>query len=274
MYKFVIGILSALILILPVTAQDRIIPILDTEIGGLLGGVAGERFVKADAAYKAVANSRETHFYSYSPVRDLETRRKVVSISPVGDECADYYPVLIDPPAKGILIGTNADWRPDVRKPQILWDRTDGGAWQNKTYQGIVAGFLRKQGLRNPNVRILEALKVDLEGDGTDEVILSAAYYKSRRDPFQVSIGDYHLVLLRKIVDGKVRDLMIRGDFKVIRESDGSVVDNRIYAVLDLNGDGRLEVIVHSFYPEARYSEVYEIEGADIRTVMWTGCGA
>ena len=277
--KIITAIILSLTLTFAVAAQNKIIPILDTEIGSLLGGVAFGKdqqpyFVNAAEAQKAVGASKESYFYSYAPVFDIKTRRKLVSTTPVGDECYNFFPTLIDPDVKGILIGTDADWRPDIRQPVTLFKKQNGKVWQNKTYEKIAADFLKSRGIENPNVRIIEAKKVDLEGDGTDEVLINAAYYKSRRDPFITAVGDYHFVLLRKIIEGKPRDLFIRGDFKVIKESDGPIVENEIYAILDLNGDGRLEVVIHTFYPEARYAEVYDIDGRNIRMVMSTGCGA
>jgi hypothetical protein len=277
--KIIAAIIISLTLTFVAAAQNKIIPILDTEIGSVLGGVAFGKdqrpyYVDAAKAQKFIGASEESFFYSYAPVFDIDTRRKVVSSTPVGNQCDNYFPTLIDPDVKGILIGTDADWRPDIRKPVTLFQKQNGQAWQNKTYEKIAADFLGSRGIENPNVRIVEAKKVDLEGDGTDEVLLNAAYYKSRRDPFVTQVGDYHFVLLRKIIGGKAQNLFIRGDFKVIRESDGPVVDNEIYAILDLNGDGRLEVVIHSAYPEARYAEVYDIDGRNIEMVMSTGCGA
>jgi len=48
----------------------------------------------------------------------------------------------------------------------------------------------------------------------------------------------------------------------------------KIAAVLDLNGDGRLEVIVHSFYYEGGETTIYRCEPDKIEPVLSVECGA
>ena len=45
-------------------------------------------------------------------------------------------------------------------------------------------------------------------------------------------------------------------------------------AVLDLNGDGKLEVIVHSFYYEGGQTTIYRCEPHKIEAVLSVECGA
>ena len=45
-------------------------------------------------------------------------------------------------------------------------------------------------------------------------------------------------------------------------------------AVLDLNGDGKLEVIVHSFYYEGAQTTIYRCELDKIEAVLSVECGA
>ena len=45
-------------------------------------------------------------------------------------------------------------------------------------------------------------------------------------------------------------------------------------AVLDLNGDGKLEVIVHSFYYEGGQTTIYRCELDKIEAVLSVECGA
>jgi hypothetical protein len=48
----------------------------------------------------------------------------------------------------------------------------------------------------------------------------------------------------------------------------------QIAAVLDLNGDGYLEVIVHSFYYEGRQPTIYRCQPDKIEAVLSVECGA
>jgi hypothetical protein len=44
--------------------------------------------------------------------------------------------------------------------------------------------------------------------------------------------------------------------------------------VADLNGDGRMEVLVHAWYYEGASVIVYTYDGTDFTQVLATGCGA
>ena len=53
----------------------------------------------------------------------------------------------------------------------------------NATYQGIVKKFLAAQGLNVETPNIVQLFKVDLEGDGVDEVLICAQNIGSRGKP-------------------------------------------------------------------------------------------
>jgi len=59
-----------------------------------------------------------------------------------------------------------------------------------------------------------------------------------------------YIVILRRVIRGKVQMQVVAGE--VYPKPDESVAPNvhKISAVLDLNGDGKLEVIVQLFYYE------------------------
>jgi hypothetical protein len=86
--------------------------------------------------------------------------------------------------------------------------------------------------------------------------------------------GSYSLVILRRVVDGSVQTKLVAGE--VYAKPDESVAPNvyNIAAVLDLNGDGKLEVIVHSFYYEGGETMIYRCEPDKIEPVLSVACGA
>ena len=63
---------------------------------------------------------------------------------------------------------------------------------------------------------------------------------------------------------------------EVYQKSDESVAPNvyQVTAVLDLNGDSKLEVIVHSFYYEGRQTIIYRCELDKIEAVLSVECRA
>ena len=86
--------------------------------------------------------------------------------------------------------------------------------------------------------------------------------------------GSYSIVILRRVTAGKVRTQVVAGE--VYPKPDESVAANvyKISAVLDLNGDGKLEVIVHSFYYEGGQTTIYRCEPDKIEAALSVECGA
>jgi len=86
--------------------------------------------------------------------------------------------------------------------------------------------------------------------------------------------GSYSVVILRSVVDRNVQTKLVVGE--VYTKRDESVAPNvyNLAAVLDLNGDGKLEVIVHSFYYEGGETTIYGCEPDKIEPALSVACGA
>jgi len=86
--------------------------------------------------------------------------------------------------------------------------------------------------------------------------------------------GSYSIVILRRVVDGNVQTKVVAGE--LYPKPDEPVAPNAydLAAVLDLNGDGKLEVIVHSFYYEGGETMIYRCEPDKIEPVLSVACGA
>jgi hypothetical protein len=86
--------------------------------------------------------------------------------------------------------------------------------------------------------------------------------------------GSYSIVILRRVVDGNVQTKVVAGE--VYSKPNDSVAPNvyNLAAVLDLNGNGKLEVIVHSFYYEGNQTTIYRCEPDKIEPVLSVECGA
>lgn len=126
-----------------------------------------------------------------------------------------------------------------------------------------------------------------MEGDGQEEVLISATNYfngdnttDSSAAPFPDAPirapqpGSYSIVILRRLLDGNVRTQLLAGE--VYAKASESVAPNvyNVAAVLDLNGDGKLEVIVHSFYYEGGQTTIYRCQRDKIEAVLSVECGA
>ncbi|MCX5887857.1 MAG: hypothetical protein NTY36_00210 [Deltaproteobacteria bacterium] len=83
---------------------------------------------------------------------------------------------------------------------------------EQQVYKDAAADILRQKGLAHPQLRLNQVSRVDLEGDGAEEVLVSATHY-ARGLSASDSPGDYSLVFLRRLVKGKVVTNLIAGDF-------------------------------------------------------------
>jgi hypothetical protein len=148
-------------------------------------------------------------------------------------------------------------------------------------YRQIVAGLLRRRGFVRPKINVTQVLRIDLDGDRVEEVLVSATHLAEglggpdRSMAIHGQPGDYSLVLLRKLVRGKVRDTLLVEHFYP-RKIQYPLTPEQysVAAVLDLNGDGKMEVIIHGGYYEGSWSTVFRLDRNKVENVFGCGCGA
>ena len=261
----IISTLSILLVFsLSSVAQSRVVPVLDLKVGGLLGGVKDGKFVDAKTAFKDLkANSEYTIFSLASGMSQDDLQ---ITVSSPDAPCEDFYWVSTELETKeGVAVGTSAKWKvlPREVKQMSLTD---------KTYLGIVSGILKAKGLTKSKARIEQAVRVDLDGDGTEEVLISATSYVGNPQP-SAKAGDYSFVLLRKIVGGKAQNIIISEQYIKKAIEFGAPTKFEISSVGDLNGDGKMEIIIYDAYYEGSGAIVYEMKGNKPTKVLETGCG-
>lgn len=130
----------------------------------------------------------------------------------------------------------------------------------NETYRQIVLDWLMAQGLSEPELSALRVFRVDLEGDGVDEVFISATHLENQHG---TKPGDYSVILMRKVQGNGVTSLLVVGDVYHLEE----MTMPREYSFgnfLDLNGDGVLEVIVDIRRWDGDGAVIYQIDGQNI----------
>src|SRR5205814_8156089 len=94
------------------------------------------------------------------------------------------------------------------RKPRAM-DTTQA------VYVDAARDFLKTKGIDNPKVKIESILRADLDGDGEEEVLISATNYfeKDEGAPMRSPAGSYSMVLLRRLVAGEVETQLVEGEF-------------------------------------------------------------
>jgi hypothetical protein len=176
----------------------------------------------------------------------------------------------------------SAKWNPVPRAIQSL-------PLENAAYQKIMAAELKARKINAPVV-MSQILKTDLDGDKIDEIILVAqrpkATFTDQRwlEPkYETGVGDYSLVLVRKVVAGKLQtftlaERVIRKAFdqKALENGTGpqmTVLTQYVTAIADIDGDGRMEVFVDDTVHEGEGVTVLGWNGKTFSKKLEWGCG-
>ena len=152
---------------------------------------------------------------------------------------------------------------------------------KNATYEKIMKDYLKNAGLPNATVNIMQLFRVDLEGDGVDEVVIyaqnvvdpkkHAGFWQQGDKPMLDIMGEikpsaepgmYSVMLLRKIVGGKVREIPLVNF--IVPKSKARVggpvpTVQRVSQFADLNGNGTLDIVFGSASREGYSYNVVEV---------------
>jgi hypothetical protein len=245
-------------------------PIVEVQSGYLFGAVADGKWIKADAA-KSMTD--ETTYRVYGLTQALGEAK---GGKPKNEEvpCEDTLSITLSPkPEKGV-VALAATWNALPRKVQSL-DTTQ------KVYLDAVRDFLKSKGIAQPMVKIDNIIRVDLDGDGEEEVLISATNYLSNDGsvPMRSPAGSYSCVLLRRVVGGNVDTQLVEGEFHPNaydpkEESFDAPNAYQVIAVLDLDGDGKMEIVIHSRYYEGEATTIHRCDPKKCEQMLSVGCGA
>ncbi len=275
--KYVLAIVVILLLNLGIYSQDGIVLIAHNNY--LVGGTQNGKWLKET---EILSNTKKTaKFIGFDSFKNTKPS-KIYGTSDVMGCGANYFyfgstakvpeNVFGDDSLKPILaISATANWNPLPRMPKKL----DSA---NKTYQKIALDFLTTKGLKTKSVKLENAFSIDLEGDGSDEFFLEATSYKGKSGELNFAsarAGDYSFVLMRKIINGKAKDFLIEGEFSPKKPAvEDYISEFDVSAFADLNGDGKVEVILKGLYSYGGEStEIYESGKNGLKKVLSVECG-
>lgn len=178
-------------------------------------------------------------------------------------------PVLeFDPPLPGEFadpgaVAVIADWELRPSPVRVETDLAD-------VHIDAVREVLMSLGIEAEPV-IFQVAVADIDADGTEEIAIVA---KDLPNDLFGQPGDYSVGLLRKLIEGDWQTAVLETS---IGEPDSAyVLSHSIAAIADLNGDGKMEIVVDAAYYEGAGTAAYEYINDDLgpEPVLGGGCGA
>lgn len=240
-----------------------------TPTGYLLGASSGSQWLKPEAAAGLIPGGEQYRLYTLTGEAGNSVGGKPAKGE---DACADtlYVSLAPYPPGRGSLVAVGGPWNAMPRRLKLA-------SPEAQVYKDAAAELLRRKGIVNPKVNLTQVIQVDLDGDGVEEVLVSATNYERFKPEGGLTpnarAGDYSLVFLRKMVKGQVFTKIITGEYYPQAKEFTGPAEHRIIGVLDLNGDGILEIVLSGRYYEGDWIEAYRVQGAKIIQLFSMGCG-
>ena len=236
--------------------------LVDASEAMLFGAASGGRWRPAASA--APLTQEGMKYGLYTLTRRLGESRGEKA-KPPSNSCSNPSVNIVDvPQLDADVIAVSANWNALPRTPSVH-------STQQRAYRNLVAQWLRAQGIADPLVKITQIVRIDLEGDNTDEVLIAANLLRGTGRSARP--GDYSVVLLRKIAKGEVQSIPLVEEYYFT----GCIgkcapAAHRVAALLDVSGDGVMEVVLAWRNYERRGKTVYQIERGEVRNVLSWVC--
>lgn len=265
--RILMALMVVTITTVSIFSQKKAVPVAHMKVGGLMGGAENGKWLTPEKMAAKMAAQTEFVLAGLKGVEEGGVSWGTKQPKST-DICQDLVGLKFDLESDdGIAVGSAGKWNIVPRIPQEI-------ALGNATYKTIVANYLKSKGIVKPVVNITQAYRVDLEGDGRDEVLITATRYKDGLSS-HASVGDYSVILLRKTVGKSVVTYELAGEYIKKKVEFGAPMEFNISAVADLNGDGKMEIATYGAYYEGEAAGAYEMIGGkpvEIKALS-IGCG-
>jgi len=133
--------------------------------------------------------------------------------------------------------------------------------------------LLKKNGLKDTEVSVDHVYQVDLDGDGGDEVLIFANHYANRLRGDGVLDGDYSLLLLRQLKGNQVQTVPLYERYITEDSQYARAGYIEIVGLLDLNGDGDMEILARELFYKAYRYHIYDPDKDTSGSVLQLYCG-
>lgn len=188
-----------------------------------------------------------------------------VELFPFDDIGSPAWSLLIDPEqSDGVAISGTWDAVPHL---------VELSSASQQVYLDQAALLLSQRGYPGVPIELAQVIRTDLEGDGVNEVIVSARHPGA--PTYDRDVGVFSLVFLRRVIEGDVQTAILH--FSVFAEEDVGQATSAEHAVVsavaDLNGDGTMEIAIDGSGYEWYWSEAFEYVDDDLGPVSVMLCG-
>ncbi len=176
-----------------------------------------------------------------------------------------------DPPG----FGYNA-----VAVPQVPWTLKPRPVAVTSTapdaYRALGAAAFDDEPVDGASGTVEQLVVTDLDGDGDDEALVSFEFIQPSAGPG--AAGDLAALLVVDATTRAAETVLLSAVPEQDPDADTAsfeIIERyRILDVVDLNGDGRMEVLVHAWYYEGAAVIVYTYADGQLTEVLAAGCGA
>jgi hypothetical protein len=228
----------------------------------LVGGFKKDRGWLSSADASAYVN-REISYDFFSPSASVQAGGSAFEFSPT---CRNTF-IRSSAVMPDRMVGVASGWISEKRVTREL-------SSDDPAYIQAINDWFQSQGDAPTRIHITHILQVDLEGDGTNEVLISAAYFKDGSG-HMTETGDYSVVLMRRVFGDQVLTIPLVKDYYVSSVPAVELSYPYTYTLVDavdLNHDGTLEVVVEVSRWEGGGAIVYRVDGQNVREVMRAVC--
>ena len=256
----------------PLGGASAVHPIVDLDSGYILGGSKAGSWLKPDVVARSLQGGESYRVYG---ARGLLGRARGTKPKSEGAPCEDTLFLKMTPRSKAGEFAVSGGWNAVSRAPRVMSNT-------QPAYINAVAALIKRNGIARPKVKIEQVWRVDLEGDGQDEVLISATNHAGANGDYTQGgsisprslAGEYSLAILRKVVGGQAKTIVLGASYYPKTKTFNAPNIVKLGAVLDANGDGKMEVILRGAYYEGNWTSVHEIRGDKAVEVLVEGCGA
>jgi hypothetical protein len=245
-------------------AAQRVCPIVDLTAGCLIGGKVGDQWLNDEKMVRLLKGEEKYRLYSMTKFIGSATGGKPKESQ--GTALRQFGVQMTPAPnLQEYMVAIGGQWNALPRVPKLT-------SLDQEVLKETVANILKMKGISNPKVKLTQVIRVDLDGDGVEEEIVSASTYKEQEVVYSKirflqrdqEEGSYSLILLRKVIQGKVKNLVIAEDYYR-----GSMpMRDKVAAILDVDGDGVMEIILHGVDREGWATSVFRVESTGVKQVL------